>query len=261
MAGQFPPEFLDQIFKQAEAPGVGAMTGSGEGSSAASAGGDYWTNLKQDPNYSDMPDRPSFIQDYDPNSMSLFNMEAPGINAIDTSGINDAMSAYRQNALRTGPSQWANLATKESNLEQKQAQDQAMDNARGQTATARADLAMHGGLDSGARERLARSGQTAAIDASQKIAGQGIQNRMQIGMNDEQNRISQLGALPGMEVQALAPQFQKQNMLNQAMGTDVAHEIGENEAQNLFNMQNYHEQMSAWGANRQANATENSGKK
>lgn len=211
--------------------------------------------------YYGMPEMPDYAPGYNKDSMSLFNMGSMGLQGVDTATGKQAADAFTQQAMRTGPSAWANLATSKADQESKMAQSQAAAQGTAQTAQAQASLASSGGLDSGARERLARSGAKNTMDEQQKISGQNIQNKMQIGMNDEQNRISQLGQATGIENAANQSIFQQQGALNSLRSQDVQNQIGENTRQNLFNMTGYGNQIQAWAANKQADATANSGKK
>lgn len=211
--------------------------------------------------YYGMPSMPDYNPGYNPQTMSLYNMSEPGYGGIDTTTGKQAADLFTQQAERTGPSSWANLASASANQNTKLAQSQAAAQGAGQTAQAQAALASSGGLDSGARERLQRSGMKNAMDSQQKLAGQNLQNQSQIGMNDEQNRISQLGQAASVQNTANQGQFQQQNALNSLRSTDVMHQIGETQNQNLFNMNAYNQQMQAWAGQQQANATANSGKK
>lgn len=219
-----------------------------------------WNNQAPVDTTGAQPGYPSYLHGYDPSSMSLFNMEQGGINGIDTATGKSAADAFTQQAMRTGPSAWANLATNKSDQDTRASQSQASAYGAGQTAQAQSGLAANGGLDSGARERIARSGSKATMDQQQKLAGQNIQNKMQIGMNDEQNRISQLAQAPSVQNTANQGQFQQQGMLDSARGADVGHQLQETQNQNLFNMNQYDAQMAAWAASKQSDATINSGK-
>lgn len=79
-------------------------------------------------------------------------------------------------------------------------------------------------------------------------------NDMQIDMNDEQNRIKMLSELPGMEQN-------RANAWQTVRQGDMANLIGNNKALNDYTMGVYGKQMDAWAADKQATATENSGKK
>lgn len=217
-------------------------------------------------NYFNMtqPTQPDFFNpQYNPDGTPKAGATlAPGV-ADMLSKINpntQGIDKYRSEALRTGPSAWAQLATKGQRGEQQTALDAAAHTSASQTAGAQADLAQHGGLTSGAAERVAAGGARNYLDMSQQIGQAGNANRLQIGINDEQNRISQLGALPGMENEALQPAFQKAQLQGQANQFDITNAGKNAETQNAFDMNAYTEQMKAWAANKQADATSASGK-
>jgi hypothetical protein len=214
--------------------------------------------MANDP-YSGMPGRPSYQQGYDPNTMSVTPEVEARLNKIQAD--NRGLNAYRQEALRKGSSRWAGLQNQKQYSEETDARERAKREGRSAKSQAESDLAMSGGLTSGARERLSNEGVKNQIAMSQEAGRQGNLNRMQIGINDEQNRISQLGALPGMENQTLQAQLQKEGMWNQAKQTDMQRIIEENRRRNDYNQNVYNQQMQAWGANKQAGAIENSGKK
>lgn len=205
------------------------------------------------------PNAPDYKPSYDRLSMGM----QPGLDAqlaalnTDRRGINK----YREEALRSGPSTWAQLASAQQDELARQARGQAVAENMGQMAGARSQLAMRGGINSGARERIATSGMRNAMDASQNALRQANANKMQIGINDEQNRMNQLQALPGMENTAVQPDLDRIKLWGQGRQFDVQNQIGETDKENLFNMNRYQQQMQAWAANKQANATENSGKK
>ncbi len=209
--------------------------------------------------YYGMPNQPGYQPVYDPTTMSF----APEVQqrldalALNTSGLD----AFRQQALRKGPSTWASLATQKQYAEEAAARDRAKQEARSSQAQAEADLAMRGGLSSGARERLTSSGARNLLSMSQDVGRQGNLNRLQIGMNDEQNRIAQLSQLPGMENANLQAQLQKEQLWENAKQSDLQRVQSENDRRNEWNQMLYQQQMQAWAANRQAQATENSGKK
>ena len=209
--------------------------------------------------YYGMPSSPGYTTVFDPDTMSMADQIQSRLNGINLN--TQGLDAFRQQALRKGPSTWANLMNQKQYAEEGDQREQAKNEAASSQAQAEADLAMHGGLSSGARERLATSGARNLLSMSQDVGRQGSLNRMQIGINDEQNRISQLGMLPGMEVQALQPDLQKEQMWEQAKQTDLQRVQAENDRRNQWNQNLYNQQMQSWAANRQAQATENAGKK
>lgn len=195
---------------------------------------------------SGMPQAPGFVQAYDPATMSLTDYLQ---GKYDSSGLD----AYKQQAMRTGPSAWANMATQDQAALANQSLEHGASQNNAQTAQAVDNLAARGGLSSGARERAGQEGAKNFMAMSQDTARQKNLNTMQIGMNDEQNRIQQLSALPGMEQQ-------QAQMWEGAKQQDVANTMNANNAANAYNQNLYNQQMSAWGAGKQADATAAAGK-
>lgn len=190
------------------------------------------------------------------------------------SGINlntQGLEALRGEALRTGPSAWANLMTQNQGVDEAKLRDQNMAKSASQSGSAWNQLAMRGGVGGGARERLATSAAGTANMAGQDIARAGSQQRLGIGTQDETNRLGILSQLPGMEVNSLNPAFQKATMMGQAKQFDINNNTATNkfnlgnvisdvQGKNSFDLNKYTEQMKTWAANRQADAQENSGK-
>lgn len=154
---------------------------------------------------------------------------------------------FQNEAMRSGPSAWAQQAGSQQDLLAKRAMNQGALASRGAAAQAASQLAMRGGVTAGARERLAKQGQRDYMNMAQDIRGGDAMNRMQIGMNDETNRVGQLGQLTGLE-------NQRASLLGQARQMDVGNQMTNQQGKNAFNMDQYSEQMKAWGANQTANA-------
>lgn len=205
------------------------------------------------------PPAPGYMAGFDPATMSLTPemMARIGGLRMDTRGL----EAFRNLALRGGPSAAARIMERKSFAEEADARERAKREARGTAAEARTELAMRGGLSSGARERIATGGARNLLAMSQDTGRQGNLNRMQIGINDEQQRISQLSMLPGMEQGLFNSLLQKENLWARARESDIARAMQENQNRNSYNQNLYAQQMQAWAAQRQAEATENAGKK
>jgi hypothetical protein len=205
------------------------------------------------------PNNPAYEMSFDPSTMSF----APEIQSrlgglsMDMRG----MDKFRDDALRSRPSAWAGMMNKLQYANEAGAKDRAVDQSRAGVRTGEADLASKGGLSSGARERLARGGAKDLLAVGQDVSRQGNLNRMQVGIQDEQNRVQELSQLPGMENNLLQTNLQKEGMYDQAKQQDLARAIAENDKRNQYNQNLYNQKMSAWAADRQAYATENSGKK
>lgn len=194
-----------------------------------------------------MPANPAYVTAYDPTTMSLSDYLT---GKYDHSGYD----AYKAEALRKGPSGWATAANLDQGVQAANQREKGVSANNAATAQAEDDLAARGGLSSGARERATTDGSKNYLAMSQDIARQENLNHMQIGMNDEQNRIQELSTVPGME------QSQAQ-MWEGARQQDINNTTAENERRNQYNQNLYNQQMTTWRANRQADATQNSGKK
>lgn len=208
--------------------------------------------------YPDQPDMPSYTPAYDPATMGIsgeIDKALPGL-GLDRSGLN----AFKSDAMRKGPSEWANRAVQDQNYLAMDARDQGAKNSAGATATARAQLAARGGLSSGAAERLAQGGADNFLNMSQGVNDLKTKNVMQIGMNDEQNRISQLGQLPGMEIAAGNYDTGLEDMKLKGMQYDTTNEINANNNLNQWNMGMADIAGQQWGAMKTADAQKHEGK-
>jgi hypothetical protein len=188
-------------------------------------------------------------------------------------GINlntQALQALRGEGLRSAgtPSAWGQMA-----LSKAMSDAGAQGNAA--LASGMSALASRGGVSRGARERMASRGTRDTMMAKQKAG-------MDIGMQDEANRLGILSALPGQEVQSLQPELQKASMWSSMADTEAARKqgldlanrdystsvnkanlaslMGDVQGKQAFDMSKYQETMKAWGADRTASAQENAGK-
>jgi len=199
--------------------------------------------------YGGLPKSPGYQPGWNPSMGTGGGMQS------QLSGVNPdyaAVDAFRQQAMRTGPSAWAGLANNNQSLLSTQARDQAAQTSAGQVAGARDAMASHGGMTNGASQQLAMQGQKNYMGMSQDINRQDSINKMQIGMNDETNRIQQMGMLPGMEAQTDNVQFQKSGLQNQADQFDVSQMTGESKNQNAFNLGQNAIASQAWGSGKTA---------
>lgn len=171
----------------------------------------------------------------------------PANNPISVGGSGITMPAYvpvqgpainqlQKLGLNPGPSPWATLATDQQAKLRANALEQGAQQVKGQTAETEAELAASGGLSSGGRERAAEGGAKNYLAMGQDLTRQQNLNDLQIGENDAQNKLQQLGGVANVEA-------------------------SQNQAMNSYNQNMYQSQMSAWAAQQQANATANAGKK
>lgn len=179
----------------------------------------------------------------------IYNPSMADTAALDPSGLN----AFKKDAMRTGPSTWANRSTAQQDTLAKNALDMGAKSVAGQGATARSQLAQRGGLSGGAAERVATEGQNNYMNMAQGVNQQKTTNVQQIGMNDEQNRMQELGMLPGMQLGAA-------NFASGVQQFNTGAQMANNQSMNQFNLGQYQAQMAAYGAGQTAQATQNAGK-
>lgn len=141
----------------------------------------------------------------------------------------------RQEALRDPGtmSRWGQMALT-------QAQNQNAAQNAGQLQQAQNQLAMQGGLRSGARERLAAQGMQQQLRGNQSALGN-------IQMQDEQNRQKWMQMMPGMDLQAAQYGSTLQDK-------NISRALTEINAGRGMQQQQYNEAMRAWGADKTANA-------
>lgn len=153
-------------------------------------------------------------------------------NTLDPRGMEAARTeAYRDPATM---SRWGQMALS-------QAQNQNAAQNMGQQSQARNQLAMQGGLRSGARERLASQGMQNQLRGNQGALGS-------IQMQDEQNRQRWLGQMPGLELQnaQYGAGIQDKN---------IGRAIGEIQTGRALQQQQYDEAMRGWAAGKSADAS------
>lgn len=197
--------------------------------------------------------RPTFQSQLDPATGMLKDQYRIGAFKpieLDRTGLNK----FRQEALRDGPSAWANMQMDALRNLESQQMDQMADSERGQMAQAMDMMSEQGGLSSGARERMAMGGVRDNLLSRQRLR-QDMGNRgMQIKIQDEQNRINQLGQLPGMELAALEPEFKNRQFEADQRQFDIRNALGEVQNQRNDDMEGWKTNMQTWAANRTADA-------
>lgn len=192
---------------------------------------------------------PVYTPTYDPNTMSM-TAALKELSPEYTKGFNQ----YRDEALRKGPSRWLNMSMANNALKMQDAREKAKLETAGEAASAMDNLAAMGGISSGARERIQEQGQKNAMSMSQDLTRQGNLADLNMGVQDETNRVGQLQNLTGMEDTKLKE-------WESAKQTDYTNISNERQRLNDYNMKKYSARMEALAAERQAQATENAGKK
>jgi hypothetical protein len=118
-------------------------------------------------------------------------------------------------------------------------------------------LAQRGGLSAGQRERLAMQGQRQNLQSTQQIKNQGLQNRFQIGMQDEQTKNQFLSQLPGLDLQKANFDQSQRAYQNQASQYDIGNALKDVGGLNAYNAGAYSDAMKEWGATKSAEAQAN----
>lgn len=152
----------------------------------------------------------------------------------------EAGQKLKAEALSTGPSTWANMATQKQGLEEQTGRDAAMRQAMQTSGMAQSQLARTGGISSGARARAAQQGAKDALMAQQGVSRQGITQRADIGMQDAARRQQLLGQVTDAEKQAQA--------------ANVGATMGDVTQKSAFDLSSYKDQMAAYGAKKSAEA-------
>lgn len=180
---------------------------------------------------------------------SMANKIGPDIK-LDTQG----MDAIKQRALSSGPSAWANLATQQQQLNQQNQLGQAQKNAASQSNAAMNALRMRGGMSSGQRERLAMQGARSAGGATQGILNQGANQRLQIGLQDQQTKDQMLQSIPGLDLANANFQQGQRAYDNQFKQFDVGNALKDVVGLNAYNADAFGKAMQDWSAGKVADA-------
>lgn len=201
--------------------------------------------------YEGMPVIPDYRPGWDPSMAMTPQVEER------LSGINyntEGLDRFRNEALRTGQSPWASMMQGKSRLNELDARENAIRDSRSMMLQAEGDIAGASGLSAGTRERLARSGGQNALDMTQNVARSGTLDRMGISITDEQQRVNQLSALPGLEQMPFDAAMAKENIWGLARSKDISRELTENQNYNQYIMDKYGIEGSIWGAGKTADA-------
>jgi len=178
---------------------------------------------------------------------------------LNTQGL----EAIRSRALNEGPSAWAGLMNDKIGQQTSQAMDDSALSAAGAKAEAMSDMAMSGGISSGSRERLAGNSMRDQLRSRQELRRGSDQQRLDVGLQDEEQRLGMLGQLPGMELQALEPEFKNREFDANRQEFNIKNSLEELKQKRGFDLSKYSEDMRAWAAantaNAQSQAANNSG--
>lgn len=173
-------------------------------------------------------------------------------------GNTQALDAMRSRATSTGQSPWMNMQLQKQGLEQNNAMNSAVRQAQSGQAGALSNLAMRGGLSSGASERANRFGAQDLNAARQGVQSQGMMARNQIGIADDAQKTALLGQTAGLDANAANAQNASNqfnaNSQNQAGQFNIQNYLGQQNLKNQYEMDKYKTAMGSYGAANTANA-------
>jgi len=118
----------------------------------------------------------------------------------------------------------------------------------GSVAQAQEALAMRGGIDSGAAERLQQAGIDSRMMGGQTLARDVEEQRRQMRIAEEASKLGVLQAMPGMEAQRAAYESELQQ-------NNISDILAERDRERQAQLDKYGIQMNAWAAEQQARAT------
>jgi hypothetical protein len=174
----------------------------------------------------------------------------------DVSVNMDAYNQIRGMALRD-PSQqsaWAKMMTDKQGAEEQMATEQARRQGEGAQAEGYSQMAMRGGMNSGARERMAQMNMRNQLMNQQQIGRQGQLSRMDIGLQDENQRQDMVKNLSQLDAQKAQLDLSNRSYHTGVDQFNLGNRLKEVDSQRGFTMDTYKEQMSKWAANKQADA-------
>jgi hypothetical protein len=166
------------------------------------------------------------------------------------------LDQLRSEALRGAGnnSAWANLALQKQQLGQDQAMDNAAAGSNNASMAAQTQLAQTGGLDGSARERMLGQASQNGFIQRQQVGRQGLLDRAAILAQDETQRQTGLRDLQTADNQQADIQFKNQQQSANNQQYNTTNLFKANDSQNQYNLDKYKQQMSVWGAGKQADA-------
>lgn len=184
----------------------------------------------------------------------------------------EGLEAIRKRALSNEQSDWEKMMLGKQQVEEGAAMDKSAQEAAANASASLSQLAMKGGYSSGARERIASGSAKDMSLARQGVLRQGMLDRFTIGTKAEDQKLDLLKGLPGMEYQAVQPEFAKLDAWKSATEAEKARELEvakTNQAQglersrieDLGKYKNYEELMKKYAAEKTGQAQSQSGGK
>lgn len=198
--------------------------------------------------------RPEFETLIDQNTGRLFDEYSLAKQFNPVQADRAGYDQYKTEALRTGPSAYAQMMMGKQELEQQGLTNNLAAQQNAGMRGAMDQLAATGGVDSGARERMARSGIRDAMMGRQDIRKQGMIDRFNISAQDEQQRQGQLQNLTGMELNRANYDASERDKGLGANQYDIQNSLLAMDRERGDSMDAWKTNMQTWGANKTADA-------
>jgi len=167
-----------------------------------------------------------------------------------------AMDRFTQESLLgPGQSAWERMARGQQAAQRSSAMESGRRSIAGNNAMALSQLASRGGVNSGAKERLAMGNNQNMLNMSQDTLKQENLNNLQIGMQSEQQRNQNLVSANDMAGKSFGMNLEKQKLLGEGRKIDIAGRASNIEGENLFNFNKWTEDNKINENNKLADAT------
>jgi hypothetical protein len=181
-----------------------------------------------------------------------------------------ATDILQQRAFGTEESPWLKMQLEQQQLGQQQAREDLSGTSALRQQEQLDQLAMQGGLSSGARERIGRQSLQGRMMQEQQLARQGQMDRMGLRSAEEQRRMQLQQQMPGMQLgldqyqtglhqQNRASDFQKASMWQQQANVDEQRRLANAQAKQQLELQAWQQKMAAEGGLAESSALLRSG--
>lgn len=201
------------------------------------------------------PIRPEWESLIDPQTGKMKDNYQLNLQTLDPATL-QGYNMIKNLATQEGPSKSAQYQTEQANLLKQNNIDAATQQAAGAQADARSQLAMRGGMASGSRERLAQAGQRDLLGSKQAAFRQNTGNILDILKTDEDAKRQALSQFANAEGQIAGSNLGIKNKATEFNTTNLLSEAGKKRE---ADMEAYKSALDKWSANKQAEATRNSG--
>lgn len=174
---------------------------------------------------------------------------------VDIHANDQALSALRNEALTpSAQSPWLKNQLQQISANRAQGLNDVNRASAGQTAQARSNLALRGGLSGGAAERLGMMGAQQGLLAQQGVNNTYANQGLAAAQSAEENRMNTLRALPGMEIAATQPEFANRQFNVSGQQYNIGNVLQQNAMQNQMMQQQMQREAEIAAANRNADA-------